>query len=100
MGATRNGPVYARKPTDKQIPALAVFQAWFREVLAGRRTFGASRQAVVSGARIRAAHRLAKIEKVLGEGLRTADLMGQEGMTPVGTTGLGDAVLKALDASL
>ena len=42
----------------------------------------------------------AAIETVLGEGLRTADLMGQEGTTPVGTTGMGDAILKALDASL
>ncbi len=42
----------------------------------------------------------AAIETVLAEGLRTADLMGQEGVTPVGTTGMGDAILKALDASL
>jgi len=42
----------------------------------------------------------AAVETVLAEGLRTADLMGQEGVTPVGTTGMGDAILKALDASL
>ncbi len=42
----------------------------------------------------------AAIETVLAEGLRTADLMGQEGVTPVTTTGMGDAILEALDASL
>ncbi|MCB1337175.1 MAG: 3-isopropylmalate dehydrogenase, partial [Maritimibacter sp.] len=42
----------------------------------------------------------AAIEKVLADGLRTADLMGQEGATPVSTTGMGDAILAALDASL
>ncbi|MCB1350756.1 MAG: 3-isopropylmalate dehydrogenase, partial [Maritimibacter sp.] len=42
----------------------------------------------------------AAIEKVLADGLRTADLMGQEGVTPVSTTGMGDAILAALDASL
>ena len=42
----------------------------------------------------------AAIEKVLADGLRTADLMGQDGVTPVGTTGMGDAILAALDASL
>ncbi|PIE06536.1 MAG: 3-isopropylmalate dehydrogenase [Rhodobacterales bacterium] len=42
----------------------------------------------------------AAIETVLADGLRTADLMGQEGVTPVGTTGMGDAILAALDTSL
>ena len=42
----------------------------------------------------------AAIEKVLADGLRTADLMGQDGVTPVSTTGMGDAILAALDASL
>ncbi|PKQ12586.1 MAG: 3-isopropylmalate dehydrogenase [Alphaproteobacteria bacterium HGW-Alphaproteobacteria-1] len=40
------------------------------------------------------------VEQVLADGLRTADLMGPEGGTPVSTTGMGDAVLAALDASL
>lgn len=40
------------------------------------------------------------IEKVLADGLRTADLLGEEGATPVSTSEMGDAVLAALDASL
>jgi len=40
------------------------------------------------------------VEKVLADGLRTADLMGPEGGTPVSTTQMGDAIIAALDASL
>jgi 3-isopropylmalate dehydrogenase len=40
------------------------------------------------------------VEKVLADGVRTADLMGPDGGTPVSTTGMGDAILAALDASL
>ena len=40
------------------------------------------------------------VEKVLADGLRTADLLGEEGATPVSTSEMGDAVLAALDASL
>ncbi|MDI3338792.1 3-isopropylmalate dehydrogenase [Defluviimonas aestuarii] len=40
------------------------------------------------------------IEAVLASGLRTADLMGPEGGKPVSTSEMGDAVVKALDASL
>ncbi|WP_145110767.1 3-isopropylmalate dehydrogenase [Cereibacter sediminicola] len=40
------------------------------------------------------------VEKVLAAGIRTADLMGPEGGTPVSTSGMGDAILAALDASL
>ncbi|MFB9148786.1 3-isopropylmalate dehydrogenase [Roseovarius ramblicola] len=40
------------------------------------------------------------VESVLADGLRTADLMGPEGGTPVSTSGMGDAVLAALDESL
>ena len=40
------------------------------------------------------------VEKVLADGLRTADLMGPEGGSPVSTTQMGDAILAALDASL
>ena len=40
------------------------------------------------------------VEKVLADGLRTADLLGEEGATPVSTSGMGDAILAALDASL
>ena len=38
------------------------------------------------------------VEKVLADGLRTADLMGPEGGTPVSTSEMGDAVLAALSA--
>ena len=38
------------------------------------------------------------VEKVLAQGLRTADLMGPAGGTPVSTRQMGDAVLAALDA--
>ena len=40
------------------------------------------------------------VEKVLADGVRTADLMGPEDGTPVSTTQMGDAILAALDASL
>jgi 3-isopropylmalate dehydrogenase len=40
------------------------------------------------------------VEKVLADGVRTADLMGPAGGTPVTTSQMGDAVLAALDASL
>jgi 3-isopropylmalate dehydrogenase len=47
------------------------------------------------------ADRLEKaVEAVLADGLRTADLMGPEGGTPVSTTEMGDAIVAALDASL
>jgi 3-isopropylmalate dehydrogenase len=42
----------------------------------------------------------AAVEKVLADGLRTADLMGKDGGTPISTTEMGDAILAALDASL
>ena len=42
----------------------------------------------------------AAIETVLANGARTADLMGEEGGTPISTTEMGDAILTALDASL
>ncbi len=40
------------------------------------------------------------VEKVLADGLRTADLMGPDGGKPVSTTEMGDAVIAALEASL
>ncbi|MFU8835914.1 3-isopropylmalate dehydrogenase [Roseovarius autotrophicus] len=40
------------------------------------------------------------VEQVLADGVRTADLMGPEGGTPVSTAAMGDAILAALDASL
>ena len=40
------------------------------------------------------------VEKVLADGLRTADLMGPEGGSPVSTSEMGDAIVKALDESL
>ncbi|NRB01550.1 MAG: 3-isopropylmalate dehydrogenase [Rhodobacteraceae bacterium] len=40
------------------------------------------------------------IETVLADGLRTADLIGEEGRAPVSTSEMGDAIVAALDASL
>ncbi|MBD0864998.1 MAG: 3-isopropylmalate dehydrogenase [Rhodobacteraceae bacterium] len=40
------------------------------------------------------------IKAVLAQGLRTADLLVTEGVTPVSTTEMGDAIIGALDASL
>lgn len=40
------------------------------------------------------------VEKVLADGLRTADLIGEEGVEPVSTEQMGDAILEALSASL
>ncbi|WP_108861675.1 MULTISPECIES: 3-isopropylmalate dehydrogenase [Ruegeria] len=42
----------------------------------------------------------AAIEKVLADGVRTGDLLADEGVTPVSTTEMGDAILGALDDSL
>jgi len=42
----------------------------------------------------------AAVEKVLADGARTADLLGEEGVTPMSTSQMGDVVLAALDASL
>lgn len=42
----------------------------------------------------------AAVEKVLADGVRTADLMQADGGTPASTTQMGDAILAALDASL
>jgi 3-isopropylmalate dehydrogenase len=47
------------------------------------------------------AERLEKaVEKVLADGLRTADLLGENDAKPVSTTQMGDAIIAALDASL
>ena len=40
------------------------------------------------------------VEKVLADGLRTADLLGEEGVRPVTTAEMGDAIVAALDAGL
>ncbi|MEM7752836.1 MAG: 3-isopropylmalate dehydrogenase [Pseudomonadota bacterium] len=40
------------------------------------------------------------VNAVLADGLRTADLLGQEGVAPVSTAEMGDAVIAKLDASL
>ncbi len=40
------------------------------------------------------------VETVLAQGVRTADLMGPAGGTPVSTQAMGDAVVAALEASL
>ncbi|MGR3514406.1 MAG: 3-isopropylmalate dehydrogenase [Paracoccaceae bacterium] len=40
------------------------------------------------------------VNAVLADGLRTADLLGQEGVAPVSTSEMGDAILAKLDASL
>ncbi len=42
----------------------------------------------------------AAIEKVLADGVRTADLLADEGVSPVSTSEMGDAILAALDASV
>ncbi|MFP4327374.1 3-isopropylmalate dehydrogenase [Rhodosalinus sp.] len=42
----------------------------------------------------------AAVQKVLADGVRTADLLNVEGAVPVSTKEMGDAVLAALDASL
>ncbi|WP_298437268.1 3-isopropylmalate dehydrogenase [uncultured Jannaschia sp.] len=39
------------------------------------------------------------VQQVLADGVRTADLMGPDGGTPVSTTQMGDAILAALDAA-
>ncbi|MEM1362484.1 MAG: 3-isopropylmalate dehydrogenase [Pseudomonadota bacterium] len=41
----------------------------------------------------------AAVEKVLADGLRTADLIGEEGRDPVSTSEMGSAILEALDQS-
>jgi 3-isopropylmalate dehydrogenase len=40
------------------------------------------------------------VEKVLADGLRTADMLGPDGGTPVGTGAMGDAIVAALEASV
>ncbi|MEL6959591.1 MAG: 3-isopropylmalate dehydrogenase [Pseudomonadota bacterium] len=40
------------------------------------------------------------VEKVLADGVRTGDLLGNEDTVPVSTSGMGDAILAALDAGL
>ena len=40
------------------------------------------------------------VEQVLADGKRTADLLGEEGVQPVSTGEMGDAIIAALDASL
>ncbi len=40
------------------------------------------------------------VETVLADGARTPDLMGPEGGTPLSTAQMGDAIIKALNASL
>src|SRR6056297_2299517 len=40
------------------------------------------------------------VEKVLADGLRTADLLGEEGVQPVTTSEMGDAIIAALTDSL
>ncbi|WP_330646945.1 3-isopropylmalate dehydrogenase [Thioclava sp. FTW29] len=42
----------------------------------------------------------AAVEKVLADGVRTADLLGPEGGVPVSTSEMGDKIIEALDASL
>ncbi|RPE63120.1 3-isopropylmalate dehydrogenase [Pacificibacter maritimus] len=40
------------------------------------------------------------VEKVLADGVRTADLLGEDGATPVSTSEMGDKIIEALTASL
>jgi len=37
---------------------------------------------------------------VLADGVRTADLLGEDGVSPVSTAEMADAILAKLDASL
>ena len=47
------------------------------------------------------ADRLEKaVEDVLADGLRTADLLGEDGATPVSTSEMGDAIVAKLSASV
>jgi len=41
----------------------------------------------------------AAVERVLADGLRTADLIGEEGRAPVSTAEMGDAIVAALEAA-
>ena len=43
-----------------------------------------------------AAQMAGRIEKVLADGVRTADLMGPQGGTPVSTSEMGDKIVAAL----
>ena len=40
------------------------------------------------------------IEKVLADGVRTADLLAEEGVQPVSTSEMGDTIVAALNDSL
>ena len=42
----------------------------------------------------------AAVESVLADGYRTADLLGEEGVDPVTTQQMGDAILVALNSTL
>ena len=42
----------------------------------------------------------AAVESVLADGYRTPDLLGEDGVDPVTTQQMGDAILKALNATL
>jgi 3-isopropylmalate dehydrogenase len=42
----------------------------------------------------------AAVERVLADGIRTADLLRSDGQEPVSTSQMGDAIVAALDASL
>ena len=42
----------------------------------------------------------AAVERVLADGYRTADLLGEEGVDPVTTQQMGDAILVALNSTL
>jgi 3-isopropylmalate dehydrogenase len=42
----------------------------------------------------------AAVEKVLADGVRTGDLLADEGVEPVSTTEMGAAIIAALDESL
>ena len=42
----------------------------------------------------------AAVESVLADGFRTADLLGEEGVDPVTTQQMGDAILVALNSTL
>ena len=78
----RLGPRHRRQGLANPIACILSF------AMALRYSFDAGDEA----ARLEAA-----VQKVLADGLRTADLLGPEGGTPVSTAAMGDAIVAALE---
>ena len=74
-----------------------------REDGRGRRLLVASagRRSSIGDPRLADADRVEKaVEAVLADGVRTADLLGEEGVSPVSTQEMGDAIVAKLAASV